>query len=77
MPLSIKQKREEKSEINNKYNNSVVHPHPPITRALQHAKSKLQAAGIKVIDWEPYKHAHGWDIIVRFYFPTLHHQLSN
>lgn len=46
-------------------NTSVVRPHPPITRALKHAKSKLQAAGIKVIDWEPYKHKHGWDIIVR------------
>ncbi|PLN74628.1 amidase signature domain-containing protein, partial [Aspergillus taichungensis] len=50
-------------------NHSVVRPHPPITRALQHAKTKLQAAGIKVIDWEPYKHAHGWDIISSMYFP--------
>lgn len=42
----------------------IVHPHPPVTRALRHAKSKLEAAGIKVVDWEPYKHGHGWDIIV-------------
>lgn len=49
----------------NKSNTRVVRPHPPVTRALKHAKAKLQAAGIKVIDWEPYKHKHGWDIIVR------------
>ncbi|PKY05612.1 fatty-acid amide hydrolase [Aspergillus campestris IBT 28561] len=51
------------------WDDGVVHPHPPITRALKHAKSKLQAAGIKVLDWEPYKHAHGWDIISSMYFP--------
>lgn len=22
-------------------------------------------AGIKIVDWEPYKHDHGWDIVVR------------
>jgi hypothetical protein len=27
-------------------------------------REKLVAAGIKVIDWEPYKHEEGWDIIV-------------
>lgn len=42
----------------------VVHPHPPITRGLQVAKEKLQAAGIEVIDWEPFKHDHGWNIVV-------------
>lgn len=42
----------------------VVRPHPPIIRALETAKSKLQAAGIKTVDWEPYKHAHGWDVVV-------------
>ena len=58
-------KKKKTEKCNNNYNCSVVRPHPPITRALQHAKSKLQAAGIKVIDWKPYKHAYGWDIIVR------------
>ncbi|OJZ84226.1 hypothetical protein ASPFODRAFT_673098 [Aspergillus luchuensis CBS 106.47] len=51
------------------WDDGVVRPHPPITRALNHAKSKLLAAGIKVIDWEPYKHKHGWDIISAMYFP--------
>ncbi|GKZ21419.1 hypothetical protein AbraCBS73388_007104 [Aspergillus brasiliensis] len=51
------------------WDDGVVRPHPPITRALKHAKAKLQAAGIKVVDWEPYKHKHGWDIISAMYFP--------
>ncbi|KAE8348961.1 amidase signature domain-containing protein [Aspergillus coremiiformis] len=51
------------------WDDGIVRPHPPITRALELAKSKLQASGIKVIDWHPYNHAHGWDIISTLYFP--------
>ncbi|KAB8231082.1 amidase signature domain-containing protein [Aspergillus alliaceus] len=51
------------------WDDGLVRPHPPITRALEAAKSQLQAAGIKVVDWEPYKHAHGWDIISKLYYP--------
>ncbi|RAH71982.1 amidase [Aspergillus aculeatinus CBS 121060] len=51
------------------WDDGIVHPHPPVTRALRHAKSKLESAGIKVVDWEPYKHGHGWDIISKMYYP--------
>ncbi|PYI24290.1 amidase [Aspergillus violaceofuscus CBS 115571] len=51
------------------WDDGIVHPHPPVTRALRLAKSKLEAAGIKVVDWEPYKHGHGWDIISKMYYP--------
>ncbi|KNG83128.1 glutamyl-tRNA(gln) amidotransferase subunit A [Aspergillus nomiae NRRL 13137] len=51
------------------WDDGTVRPHPPIIRALKAARSKLQAAGIKVVDWDPYKHAHGWDIISKLYFP--------
>ncbi|RAL13671.1 putative glutamyl-tRNA(Gln) amidotransferase subunit A [Aspergillus homomorphus CBS 101889] len=51
------------------WDDGIAHPHPPVTRALRQAKSKLEAAGIKVVDWEPYKHDHGWDIISKMYFP--------
>ena len=44
---------------------SYVRPHPPVIRALKYAKEKLLAAGIRVVDWEPYKHDHGWEIVVR------------
>lgn len=37
-----------------------------MTRALTVAKEKLLAAGINVVDWEPYKHDYGWDIIVSY-----------
>jgi hypothetical protein len=43
---------------------SCVRPHPPVIRALRHAEERLRAARIKLVDWEPYKHGHGWDIIV-------------
>ncbi|OGE48730.1 hypothetical protein PENARI_c026G06386 [Penicillium arizonense] len=46
-----------------------VRPHPPITRALGYAKEKLAAAGVKVVDWEPYKHKHGWEVISALYYP--------
>jgi hypothetical protein len=45
----------------------VVRPHPPITRGLQYVKEKLVAAGIKVVDWEPFNHDHGWEIIVSIF----------
>ncbi|KAJ5128565.1 hypothetical protein N7448_002282 [Penicillium atrosanguineum] len=51
------------------WDDGIVHPHPPITRALRLARDKLTAAGIKVVDWEPYKHAEGWDIISTLYYP--------
>lgn len=44
-----------------------MHVHPPITRALKEVKAKLEAAGHKVIDWKPYKHAIGNNIIDRIY----------
>ncbi|KAL3484493.1 amidase signature domain-containing protein [Aspergillus germanicus] len=35
---------------------SVVYPRPPITRAFLVAEHKLQAAGVKVVEWEPLQH---------------------
>jgi amidase len=51
------------------WDDGIVKPHPPITRGLQHAKEKLLAAGINVVDWEPFNHALGWEIISTLYFP--------
>ena len=42
----------------------IARPHPPIIRALQTAKDTLQAAGVKVVDWEPYKSMEMLEIIV-------------
>ncbi|KAH9951542.1 general amidase [Amylocystis lapponica] len=39
------------------WNDGVVTPSPPILRALEMTKAALLAAGHKVVDWHPYKHA--------------------
>ncbi|GAC76455.1 amidases [Moesziomyces antarcticus T-34] len=49
------------------WDDGIVHPHPPITRALRETKAKLEAAGHKVIDWVPYDHLRAYDIIGRIY----------
>jgi amidase len=42
------------------WDDSIVKPHPPLLRALRSAADKLQAAGVKVVDWEPYDHTRGY-----------------
>lgn len=49
------------------WDDGIVHPHPPITRALKEVKEKLIAAGHKVVDWVPYDHLRAYDIIGRIY----------
>ncbi|PPR00101.1 hypothetical protein CVT24_008959 [Panaeolus cyanescens] len=39
------------------WDDEVVKPHPPVIRGLELARDALRAAGHKVIDWKPYKHA--------------------
>ncbi|KZO91396.1 amidase [Calocera viscosa TUFC12733] len=47
----------------------VVLPHPPTLRALRVAKAKLTASGlVEVIDYKPFKHELGYDIIRELYF---------
>ncbi|GLB42408.1 putative amidase [Lyophyllum shimeji] len=38
------------------WDNGVVRPHPPLQRAMEMTKAALEAAGHKVIDWEPHRH---------------------
>ncbi|KAG6888339.1 hypothetical protein C0995_009086 [Termitomyces sp. Mi166 len=38
------------------WDNGVVRPHPPLQRAMEITKTALEAAGHKVIDWEPHRH---------------------
>ncbi|KAJ0348387.1 hypothetical protein KNSL1_005652 [Colletotrichum chrysophilum] len=51
------------------WDDGMAHPHPPVTRALKHAVAKLKDAGIKVVDYEPYNHKEGAEIIQTLYFP--------
>ncbi|KAF8812123.1 amidase [Phlegmacium glaucopus] len=38
------------------WDNGVVRPHPPLVRAMKMVKAALEAAGHKVINWEPHRH---------------------
>lgn len=47
----------------------VVRPHPPILRALSEMEKKLKGIeGVEVVEWKPYKHDLGWEIIASLYF---------
>lgn len=46
----------------------VVDPHPPIVRSLQETVSALEAAGHKVIPWEPLSHKEIVDVISAMFF---------
>ncbi|CAF1410002.1 unnamed protein product [Rotaria sordida] len=50
------------------WDDGVVHPHPPITRAIQETVEYLKKSGIRIIDWEPIDHQKGWDLISALYF---------
>ncbi|KAF4550604.1 Amidase-like protein 9 [Elsinoe fawcettii] len=41
----------------------MVRPHPPILRALNHAKQKLKAASIDVVRWDPLGHVRAYEIV--------------
>jgi Asp-tRNA(Asn)/Glu-tRNA(Gln) amidotransferase A subunit family amidase len=47
------------------WNDGIVRPTPPVSRALRDTVEKLRAAGHEVIDWEPIGHKEGLDLLVR------------
>ncbi|EFX05773.1 fatty-acid amide hydrolase [Grosmannia clavigera kw1407] len=51
------------------WDDGIIHPHPPITRGMKYAVEKLEAAGVKVVDFEPHQHEEGWDVSRQMYFP--------
>ncbi|CAF0935664.1 unnamed protein product [Adineta ricciae] len=50
------------------WDDNVVHPHPPISRALRETVEQLRRSGIRVIAWEPVDHQKSWDIISALYY---------
>ncbi|KUJ08556.1 amidase [Mollisia scopiformis] len=51
------------------WNDGVVTPHPPLTRALQALVSQLQTLpNLEIVDWHPYLHDEAWAIISSLYF---------
>ncbi|KAM0544663.1 hypothetical protein ACHAPJ_011724 [Fusarium lateritium] len=51
------------------WDDGIVHPHPPVIRALKHSVDKLKTAGIKTVNFEPYDHQEGMKLISTMYFP--------
>lgn len=49
------------------WDDGVVKPHPPLVKAMRRVKKALEAAGHEVIDWQPFEHREGWDLIVKLY----------
>ena len=48
------------------WDDGVVKPHPPVTRALKQVVEKLEGKdNIEIVEWKPYKHDLAWEIIVR------------
>ncbi|MCJ1378120.1 hypothetical protein MMC17_001216 [Xylographa soralifera] len=51
------------------WNDGVVQPHPPVTRALKEVTGKLKGIdGVELVDWKPHKHDEAWEIIASLYF---------
>jgi len=52
------------------WDDGVVKPHPPVTRALKQVVEKLKAKGnVEVVEWKPYKHDLAWEIIASLQLP--------
>ncbi|PBP23166.1 acetamidase [Diplocarpon rosae] len=50
------------------WDDGVVRPHPPITRALKETKEKLEAAGMEVVEWKPEGHDECWNLTQALYY---------
>ncbi|OAG05475.1 amidase [Paraphaeosphaeria sporulosa] len=50
------------------WDDQIVRPHPPITRALRTVADRLQIQGVEVVDFNPYLHEEAWAIIASLYF---------
>ena len=54
------------------WDDGVVRPHPPVTRALRQVVDKLTAKGnVEIVEWVPYKHDEAWAIIVLLLHPMM------
>jgi amidase len=54
-----------KLKIGVMWNDSVVRPTPPVTRALKEVVEKLKANGHEIIEWLPTGHLQGVKLMVR------------
>jgi Asp-tRNA(Asn)/Glu-tRNA(Gln) amidotransferase A subunit family amidase len=51
------------------WDDGIVRPHAPITRALKQVTDALKTASdVEVVDWQPHNHAAAWPILASLYF---------
>ena len=51
------------------WNDSMVIPTPPVTRALKETVEKLQKAGHEIVEWDPILHPKAIELLVSFQHP--------
>ncbi|EXJ80898.1 hypothetical protein A1O3_07186 [Capronia epimyces CBS 606.96] len=53
------------------WDDEIVKPHPPVTAALKNIKAKLQSLPdhFEIVDWQPFQHAEGYEVVRSLYFP--------
>jgi hypothetical protein len=62
---------EKKLKVAVLWDDGVVKPHPPVTRALKQVVEKLKDKGnVEIVEWTPYKHDLAWELIVRSLSPS-------
>lgn len=49
------------------YDDGLVKPHPPIARGLEYVESKLKAAGVNVVKFEPFEIKEAFDLVHQMY----------
>ncbi|KAI1497874.1 acetamidase [Biscogniauxia marginata] len=51
------------------WDDGVVKPHPPVTRAMRELVGKLaKSENVEIVDWKPLGHDLAWSIIAKLYF---------
>ena len=64
-PSSLEQRGRTKLKIAVLWDDGVVKPHPPITRAMTEFVKRLsEIDDIEIVQWKPYKHDLAWQLIV-------------
>ena len=62
------------------WNDNIVRPTPPVTRALRDTVDKLKAAGHELVDWDPKDQMEGLMLLKRMFLAdggkTIRHELS-
>lgn len=68
IPWTPKQSEPRRLKIGIMWDDGIVHPHPPVARAMHDAATALKAAGHTLIDWQPLRHKELFALTNQAYF---------